>query len=155
MIEAGQPAPDFTLQDQNGRDVTLSAFRGRVVVLYFYPRDNTPGCTKEACAFRDARTQYAKAGAELIGVSPDTPASHRKFAEKFALTFSLAADPEKSVCRSYGVWQEKTLYGKASMGVVRTTFLIDGDGVVARVFPKVKVDGHSEAVLAAINELKK
>jgi thioredoxin-dependent peroxiredoxin len=153
MIEVGQLAPDFTLQDQNGRDVTLSALRGRVVVLYFYPRDNTPGCTKQACAFRDARAEYAKAGAEVIGVSPDTSASHRKFADKFALSFSLAADPEKSVCQSYGVWQEKTLYGKTSMGVVRTTFLIDGNGIVRRVFPKVKVEKHSEAVLEAIKSL--
>jgi thioredoxin-dependent peroxiredoxin len=154
MIEAGQAAPDFTLKDQDGHEVTLSRLTGQAVVLYFYPRDDTPGCTKEACAFRDARAEYAKAGAKVIGVSPDTLASHKKFAEKFQLPFTLVADPEKSVCQSYGVWQEKTLYGKTSMGVVRTTFLIDGDGIVRHVFPKVKVDGHSEAVLEAIRGLK-
>lgn len=154
MLEAGQPAPDFTLKDQHGHEVTLSSLKGQAVVLYFYPRDDTPGCTREACAFRDARAEYAKAGARVIGVSPDTPASHKKFAEKHQLPFTLVADPEKSACQSYGVWQEKTLYGKKSMGVVRTTFLIDGDGVVRQVFPRVKVDGHADAVLEAVKNLK-
>jgi peroxiredoxin Q/BCP len=153
MVEAGQPAPDFHLSDQHGHPVTLAQFRGKPVVLYFYPKDDTPGCTREACAFRDARTAYEAAGATVIGVSPDTPAAHKKFAEKYSLPFTLAADPEKTVCQSYGVWKEKNMYGKKSMGVERTTFIIDGAGVVRRVFPRVKVDGHADKVLDAINEL--
>jgi peroxiredoxin Q/BCP len=150
MIEAGQPAPDFTLDDQHGKPVTLSTLKGSPVVLYFYPKDDTPGCTKEACAFRDARAEYEKAGATVLGVSPDSVASHDKFARKYELPFTLLADPEKTVCEQYGVWQEKNMYGKKSMGVVRTTFVIDGQGVVRKVFPRVKVDGHSDAVLTAI-----
>jgi peroxiredoxin Q/BCP len=153
MVDVGQPAPDFTLPDQNGRDVTLSQLRGMPVVLYFYPRDNTPGCTAEACAFRDARADYEKAGAQVFGISPDTVASHQKFAAKFALPFTLLADPEKAVCQTYGVWQEKTLYGKKTMGVVRSTFVIDAQGVVRRVFPRVKVEGHSDQVLDALKAL--
>jgi peroxiredoxin Q/BCP len=153
MIETGQPAPDFTLNDQHGKPVTLSGLKGSPVVLYFYPKDDTPGCTREACAFRDARADYERAGARVLGVSPDTVASHETFATKYELPFTLLADPEKAVCERYGVWQEKSMYGKTSMGVVRTTFVIDGNGVVRKVFPKVKVDGHSEAVLAAINGL--
>ena len=153
MIEAGQPAPDFTLTDQRGEPVALSQFRGTPVVLYFYPKDDTPGCTKQACAFRDARADYEKAGAKVVGVSPDDVASHRKFVEKHGLSFTLAADPERQVCERYGVWKEKNLYGKKSMGVERTTFLIDRDGVVRKVFPRVKVDGHSDAVLEAIRSL--
>src|SRR6185437_13964870 len=112
MIEAGQPAPDFTLPDQKGEPVTLSKLRGAPVVLYFYPKDDTPGCTKEACAFRDARAAYEKAGARVLGVSPDTVASHDKFARKYDLPFTLLADPDQAVCEQYGVWQEKNLYGK-------------------------------------------
>lgn len=153
MVEAGQPAPDFTLSDQHGRPFTLSKLRGKPLVLYFYPRDDTPGCTKEACAFRDARDAYETAGAAVIGVSPDSPASHRKFAEKYQLPFTLVADPEKRVCQEYGVWKEKNMYGKKSMGVERTTFLIDGAGVVRKVFPRVKVDGHSSQVLDALKSL--
>ncbi len=154
MVDVDQPAPDFTLQDQTGEDVTLSGFRGKPVVLYFYPKDDTPGCTTEACAFRDARADYEKAGAKVIGVSPDSVKSHQKFAEKHKLPFTLVADTEKTVCQSYGVWQEKTMYGRTSMGVVRSTFVIDGKGVIRQVFRKVKVDGHSDAVLAAIAALK-
>ena len=153
MIEVGQPAPDFTLPDQNGGDVTLSGFRGKPVVLYFYPKDDTPGCTKEACAFRDARSEYEKLGAKVIGVSPDSVKAHLKFVDKYELPFTLVADTEKGVCQSYGVWQEKSMYGKTSMGVVRSTFLIDGKGVIRQVFPKVKVDGHSDALLNAIKAL--
>ena len=153
MIDAGSTAPDFTLDDQNGAEVTLSTLRGRPVVLYFYPKDDTPGCTKEACAFRDARVAYEQAGASVVGVSPDSVAAHRKFAEKYGLPFTLLADVGKDVSQRYGVWQEKTLYGKTSLGVVRTTFVIDADGVVRRVFPKVKVDGHADAVLDAIKAL--
>ena len=153
MIEPGQPAPDFTLQDQHGAPVTLSSLKGKPVVLYFYPKDDTPGCTKEACAFRDARATYENAGATVLGVSPDTVASHDKFARKYELPFTLLADPEKTVCERYGVWQEKNLYGKKSMGVVRTTFVIDSQGVVAKVFKSVKVPGHADAVLNAVNSL--
>ena len=154
MIEAGQPAPDFTLPNQDGNEVTLSQFRGKPVVLYFYPKDDTPGCTKEACAFRDARRDYQKAGASVLGVSPDSVKSHKKFVEKFELAFTLLADPDKTVCQQYGVWQEKTMYGRTSMGVVRSTFIIDGKGIVRHVFPRVRVDGHSDAVLKAIHALK-
>jgi peroxiredoxin Q/BCP len=153
VVEAGQPAPDFTLPDQNGREVSLSQFRGAPVVLYFYPKDDTPGCTREACAFRDARRDYEKAGAKVLGVSPDGVKSHQKFAEKYQLPFTLLADTEKMVCESYGVWQEKTMYGRKSFGVVRSTFVIDGQGVVRHVFPRVKVDGHSYAVLGALKAL--
>jgi peroxiredoxin Q/BCP len=154
VVEAGQPAPDFTLTDQHGQPVTLAQFRGAPVVLYFYPKDDTPGCTREACAFRDARTAYEAAGAKVIGVSPDSPASHKKFAAKYELPFTLVADPEKTACQSYGVWKEKTLYGKKSMGVERTTFLIDGAGIVRKVFPRVKVDGHSDQVLDTLKSLQ-
>ena len=150
MIEAGQPAPDFTLQDQDGNPVTLSKLKGTPVVLYFYPKDDTPGCTKEACAFRDARADYESAGARVLGVSPDNVASHDKFRRKYELPFTLLADPDRAVCEQYGVWQEKNLYGKKSMGVVRSTFIIDRQGIVRRVFPRVKVDGHSDAVLAIL-----
>jgi thioredoxin-dependent peroxiredoxin len=153
VIEAGQPAPDFTLPDQDGQPVALEQFRGRPVVLYFYPKDDTPGCTREACAFRDARADYENAGAQVIGVSPDSPASHRKFAEKYQLPFTLVADPERRVCQAYGVWKEKNLYGKKSMGVERTTFVIDRAGIVRKAFRRVKVDGHSEQVLEALQSL--
>lgn len=150
MVAEGEPAPDFTLEDQDGRPLSLSTLRGEPVILYFYPKDDTPGCTKQACAFRDARDDYAKAGARVIGISPDSVASHRKFVEKFGLPFTLLADPERKVCELYGVWQEKNMYGRKSMGVVRTTFVIDASGKVRRVFPRVKVDGHAGKVLEAL-----
>src|SRR4051794_16353164 len=153
MVAEGQPAPDFTLLDQKGETVSLSALKGTPVVLYFYPRDDTPGCTKQACAFRDARADYEEAGARVVGVSPDDVASHGRFAGKYDLPFTLAADPDRQVCERYGVWKEKNLYGKKTMGVERTTFVIDRDGVVRKVFPRVKVDGHSDAVLAALKGL--
>jgi thioredoxin-dependent peroxiredoxin len=133
MIAEGKPAPDFTLADQAGKKVTLSKLKGSCVVLYFYPKDDTPGCTKEACEFRDAFAEYKKAGAIILGVSPDDPDSHAKFAKK-----------------AYGVWKEKSMYGKKYMGVERTTFVIDRQGKIAKIFPKVKVDGHSPAVLEAV-----
>jgi len=154
MVEAGQPAPDFTLADQSGREVTLSRLRGSPVVLYFYPKDDTPGCTKEACAFRDAFADYEARGATIIGVSPDGPDSHARFVGKFRLPFTLLADTERRVCQAYGVWKEKNLYGRKSMGVVRTTFVIDRGGIVREVFPRVKVDGHSAAVLKAIERCR-
>ncbi|RUL89638.1 thioredoxin-dependent thiol peroxidase [Tautonia sociabilis] len=153
MIEAGTPAPDFSLLDQHGKAVSLKELKGKPVVLYFYPRDATPGCTTEACDFRDAIAEYEKAGAIVLGVSPDGVSSHQKFAGKLGLPFSLLADAEKEVCQRYGVWQEKTLYGKRSMGVVRTTFLIDSDGIVRKVFPKVRVQGHVAEVLEALRSL--
>jgi peroxiredoxin Q/BCP len=152
MVQEGKPAPDLTLPDQNGKKITLSKLRGSPVILYFYPKDDTPGCTKEACAFRDAFADYKKAGAVILGVSPDDTDSHAKFAKKFDLPFSLLADHGNVVCENYGVWKEKNMYGKKYMGVERTTFVIDRKGNVARVFPKVKVDGHSAAVLAAIKD---
>jgi peroxiredoxin Q/BCP len=150
MIAAGKPAPDFTLADQNGKKVTLSKLKGSPVVLYFYPKDDTPGCTKEACGFRDSFALYEKAGATIAGVSPDSALSHAKFAKKFELPFLLLADPEHTVCEAYGVWKEKSMYGKKYMGVERTTFVIDAEGIVRNIFPKVKVDGHSAEVLEAV-----
>jgi thioredoxin-dependent peroxiredoxin len=154
MAEEGKPAPDFTLLDQNGRNVTLSKLRGSPVVLYFYPKDDTPGCTKEACGFRDAFAAYKNAGAVILGISPDDSASHAKFAKKFDLPFTLLADQGNKVCEDYGVWKEKNMYGKKYMGVERTTFVIDRNGKVVKVFPKVKVDGHSTAVLGAITAIR-
>jgi thioredoxin-dependent peroxiredoxin len=153
MVEAGQPTPEFTLHDQDGQTVSLKQLEGHPVVLYFYPKDDTSGCTKEACAFRDARADYEKAGAKVIGVSPDEVKTHRKFADKYELPFTLLADPEKAVCQAYGVWKQKSMYGKTYMGVERTTFVIDQRGKVAKVFTKVKVDGHAGAVLEAIKAL--
>ncbi|MBX6316524.1 MAG: thioredoxin-dependent thiol peroxidase [Isosphaeraceae bacterium] len=153
MVAEGQPAPDFTLPDQNGEPMTLSALRGAPVVLYFYPRDHTPGCTNEACAFRDAYPSYQDLGAQVLGISPDDIRSHQKFADKHSLPFPLLADPEKEVCTAYGVWKEKNLYGKKTLGVERTTFLIDRDGIIRKVFPRVKVAGHSNAVLDALRAL--
>jgi peroxiredoxin Q/BCP len=153
MIEEGQPAPDFTLFDQDGTAVTLSAIKGSPIVLYFYPRDDTPGCTAEACAFRDAEADYRAAGAKVLGVSPDDVRSHGKFAAKFKLPFPLLADPETKVCQLFDVWKEKSMYGKKYMGVERTSFLIDAQGVIRKVFPRVKVPGHSEAILEALKAL--
>ncbi|MGO9923085.1 MAG: thioredoxin-dependent thiol peroxidase [Isosphaeraceae bacterium] len=150
MIEPGKPAPDFTLTDQSGNNVILSKLKGSPVVLYFYPKDDTPGCTKEACGFRDAIADYKRAGTTILGVSPDSSESHAKFARKFELPFALLADTDRKVCEAYGVWKEKSMYGKKYMGVERTTFVIDAKGIVRSVFPRVKVDGHVAAVLKAI-----
>ncbi len=154
MIEVGQPAPTFTLSDQSGNPVSLSDCQGSPVVLYFYPKDDTPGCTKEACAFRDAFAEYRKLGARILGVSPDDTRSHEEFATKFELPFTLLADTERQVCEAFGVWKEKNMYGRKSMGVERTTFVIDGQGIVRAIFPRVKVDGHSDAVLETLRGLK-
>ena len=152
MLKVGDPAPDFTLNDGDGNSVRLSGLRGRKVVLYFYPKDMTPGCTQEACDFRDRYTELQKSGAALFGVSPDSEKSHRKFAEKHALPFPLLADTGSEVATAYGVWKEKSMYGRTYMGVERTTFLIGDDGKIARIWPKVRVAGHGDAVLAAVRE---
>ena len=148
--QTGNPAPDFQLQDQNGNDVKLSQFRGKNVVLYFYPKDDTPGCTREACDFRDQHSAVREAGAVVLGVSPDDTKSHQKFATKFSLPFPLLADTGHQVAESYGVWGEKSLYGRTFMGITRATFLIDTEGKVARVWPKVKVQGHVQEILQSL-----
>ena len=150
MIEKGMKAPDFTLQDKNGNNVSLSDFRGKKVVLYFYPKDNTPGCTRQACAFAGAYRQFAEKNVEVIGISKDSVASHLKFAEKHSLPFILLADPLLDAIQKYGVWQEKKLYGKVSMGVVRTTFIIDENGIIEKVMPKVKPDTNAGEILGFI-----
>ena len=148
LLEVGTKAPDFTLPDKDGQNVSLSDFAGKKVVLYFYPKDNTPGCTRQACAFAGAYEAFRTLDAVVIGVSKDSAASHRKFAEKYNLPFLLLSDPELTVLQAYGVWQEKKLYGKVSMGVVRTTFIIDENGVIEKVMPKVKPDTNAADILA-------
>ena len=148
MLAIGSAAPDFALQDKEGRTVTLSEFKGKRIVLYFYPRDNTPGCSRQACAFAGAYEEFKSLDAVIIGVSKDSAVSHRKFAEKHALPFILLSDPERQAIEAYGVWQEKKNYGKVSMGVVRTTYLIDEQGMIERVMPKVKPDTNAEEILA-------
>lgn len=147
MLEVGTKAPDFTLPDKEGKMVSLSDFAGKRVVLYFYPKDSTPGCTRQACAFAGAYEAFRELDAVVIGVSKDSVASHQKFAEKYGLPFILLSDPELSAIQAYGVWQEKKLYGKVSMGVVRTTYVIDGNGVIEKVMPKVKPDTNAEEIL--------
>ena len=151
-VDTGQAAPAFTLNDQDGKAHALKDYHGKWVVLYFYPKDDTPGCTVEACQFRDGRADFSNAEAVVLGVSPDDVASHRKFADKFDLPFTLLADPDREVCEKYGVWREKNNYGKKSMGVVRSTYLIDPQGKVAQRWDKVKVEGHDRQVLEAIAE---
>ncbi len=151
-IEVGQAAPDFQLLDGAGKTVSLSSLKGKNIVLYFYPKDNTPGCTKEACAFRDDSADYQSLNTVVIGVSRDSAESHAKFADKYDLTYPLLADIEGKVTETYGVLQEKNMYGKKSMGIVRSTFVIDKEGVVRKVYPKVSVDGHSEAVKTFIKD---
>ncbi len=150
MLKVGEKAPSFTLFDQNGQAVSLSDFAGEKVVLYFYPKDNTPGCTRQACAFADAYAAFRERGVRIIGISRDSTASHRKFAEKYQLPFILLSDPDREAIEAYGVWQEKKLYGKVSMGIVRTTFVLDENGVVIRVMPKVKPDTNAADILAAL-----
>lgn len=147
MLEIGTKAPDFTLPDQDGNPVSLHDFLGKKVVLYFYPRDNTAGCTKQACAFAEKHPDFQALDAVVIGISKDTVASHRKFADKYSLPFLLLADPELGVLQDYGVWQEKKLYGKVSMGVVRSTYLIDEEGVIRASLPKVKPDANAQQML--------
>jgi thioredoxin-dependent peroxiredoxin len=148
----GPPAPDFRLASTEDRDISLADFRGKqALVLYFYPRDDTPGCTAEACAFRDLRALFNEHGAEIVGVSTDTVKSHKKFQAKYHLTFPLLADPDHAVADRYGVWQPKKFMGREFMGIARTTFVIDKDGTIKAVFPNVKVDGHADTVLKALD----
>ena len=148
MLEIGKKAPDFTLTDKDGNAVSLSDFLGKKVVLYFYPKDNTPGCTRQACAFAAAYGGFRARDVAVIGVSKDSTASHQKFAQKYGLPFILLSDPELQAIQAYGVWQEKKLYGKVSMGVVRTTFVIDEQGKVEKVMPKVKPDTNPSEILS-------
>lgn len=152
MLEIGMKAPDFTLSDKDGNAVSLSDFLGKKVVLYFYPKDNTPGCSRQACAFAAAYEGFRARNVAVIGISKDSVASHQKFAQKYNLPFVLLSDPERQAIEAYGVWQEKKLYGKVSMGVVRTTFLIDELGYIAKVMPKVKPDTNAAEILACLTE---
>lgn len=150
MIEKGTAAPDFELESDDGRTVRLSDFRGRPVVLYFYPKDDTPGCTREACEIRDAWSEFQKRGAVVLGVSPDSTASHARFKAKHGLPFTLLADPDHAVAEAYDVWRERTMYGKKRMGILRSTFVIGPDGSVVEALYGVKPDGHAAKVLAAL-----
>ena len=147
MLNVGDRAPEFMLKDKDENNVSLSDFIGRRIVLYFYPKDNTPGCTRQACAFAGAYGEFRKRGVEVIGISRDSIASHVKFAEKYNLPFLLLSDPELEAIQAYGVWQEKKLYGKVSFGVVRTTFIIDKNGIIEKVMPKVKPDTNAGEIL--------
>jgi peroxiredoxin Q/BCP len=150
MVEEGKPAPDFELTSDRGETVKLSGLRGKPVVLYFYPKDDTTGCTAQACGIRDAYSEFEQRGAVVLGVSPDDEASHARFRDKYSLPFTLLADPNHSVAEQYGVWVEKNAYGKKKMGVERSTFLIDRDGTVTKVMRRVKPDTHADDVLAAL-----
>jgi thioredoxin-dependent peroxiredoxin len=153
MLQPGDKAPDFELPDQNGEKVKLSALKGETVVLYFYPRADTPGCTTQACGVRDRRADYAEAGARVVGISPDEVGAIDKFAEKYDLDFTLLADSDHAVAEKYGTWVEKSMYGKKYMGVQRATFIIGADGKIAKVFPKVSPKPHDDLVLKALGEL--
>ena len=150
MLNIGDRAPNFALKDKSGNEVSLSDFIGKRVVLYFYPKDNTPGCTRQACAFAGAYEEFKNRGVEVIGISRDSIASHVKFAEKYNLPFVLLSDPELEAIQAYGVWQEKKMYGKLSFGVVRTTFIIDENGIIEKIMPKVKPDTNAEEILKFI-----
>jgi thioredoxin-dependent peroxiredoxin len=153
MIDKGSKAPGFTLNDQDGNAVSLDQFRGKNVVLYFYPKDDTPGCTKEACNFRDELPRFKNLNAEIIGISTDSVTSHKKFAGKYDLPFTLLSDENKDIVEKYGVWKEKNMYGRKKMGTERTTFVIDKDGVVRDIFRKVKVDNHNNEIEEALRNL--
>jgi len=149
-LSVGDKAPDFNLKNQDGESVSLSSYRGRKVVVYFYPRDDTPGCTKEACQFNDLLSQFSGLSADVVGISRDGADSHQKFRQKYGLTFQLLSDPDNSVMEAFGAWGEKTNYGKTSMGVIRSTFLVDGEGKIEQAWYNVKADGHAEKVLEAL-----
>ncbi len=150
MPVIGETAPPISALDQSGKTANLSDFLGKTVVLYFYPKDDTPGCTKEACGFRDDYASFTNKGVVILGVSPDDTAKHKKFVDKYNLPFSLLADPEKVICQAYGVWKEKSMYGRTSMGVERTTFVISPEGKIDKIFAKVKVEGHISKVLDSV-----
>ena len=152
-LKVGNKAPSIKLKNQDGKTISLSGFKGKPVVLYFYPKDDTSGCTKEACNFRDEFPKFGKMKAEIIGVSADSVESHKKFAQKYKLPFNLLSDEKKEVLEKYGVWQEKSMYGKKYMGIVRSTFIINGAGKISNIFPKVKVDNHNQEVMEALKEL--
>lgn len=152
-LEAGAKAPDFTLPADSGKKVKLSEFRGKPVVLYFYPKDDTPGCTKEACAFRDLQSEMQALGAVVLGISADDVDSHAKFRDKYQLNFPLLADTDHKVAEKYGAWREKVRFGKKSFGIQRSTFLIDAEGKIRKVWKSVQVDGHDQQVLAALREI--
>lgn len=152
MPEEGKKAPVFTLKNQDGKSVSLKDFNGKKVVLYFYPKDDTSGCTKEACSFRDGFPEFNNLNAVILGISPDSVESHKKFAEKYNLPFTLLSDEPREVIEKYDVWKEKNNYGKKYMGVERTTFLIDENGMIKKIFPKVKVDGHDQELLEALKK---
>lgn len=151
MLEVGTQAPDFTLPDQNGNRHSLSDYRGKKVILYFYPKDNTPGCTKQACGFAERYPQFIEKGAVVLGISKDSVASHKKFEEKYGLPFTILSDPELKVIQAYDVWKEKMNYGKVSMGVVRSTYLIDEEGKIAKAFDKVKAADNPEQMLGELS----
>lgn len=155
MPAIGEKAPEFSLPDSTGRTVHLKDFRGKKVILYFYPKDQTPGCTKEACSFNDRISEFRKRGAVVLGVSADSVESHASFAERYGLRFPLLSDPDKKVINAYGVWKKKSMYGRTFMGVERTTFVIDEDGMIQALFPKVRVNGHTEAVLESLTTSRK
>ncbi|HKB84974.1 MAG TPA: thioredoxin-dependent thiol peroxidase [Ignavibacteriaceae bacterium] len=150
MVEEGMKAPDFSLQNQDGETISLKDFKGKNIILYFYPKDNTSGCTKEACNFRDEFPKFKNVDAVILGVSPDSVKSHKKFADKYDLPFNLLSDEDRDVIETYGVWKEKSMYGRKYMGVERTTVVIDVNGKIKKIFPKVKVDGHNEELLVAL-----
>jgi len=152
MLDVGKKAPDFSLLNQDEKKISLKDFIGQKVVLYFYPKDDTSGCTKEACNFSDDLPKFSKIDAVILGVSPDSVKSHKKFSEKYKLKFDLLADDEKKVVEKYGVWKEKSMYGRKYMGVERTTFIIDENGKIKKIFNKVKVDGHNREVLEALKD---
>lgn len=152
MLSEGQKAPNFKLRNQNGELIALESFKGQEVILYFYPKDDTSGCTKEACNFRDEFPKFKNNKAIILGISPDSVESHKKFSKKYNLPFNLLNDETKSVLEKYGVWQEKNMYGKKYFGVVRTTFIIDKHGIIKKIFSKVKVEGHAEEVLQALEK---
>jgi len=152
-LQAGDKAPSFKLKNQNNKLISLSELKGKPVVLYFYPKDDTSGCTKEACNFRDEFPKFGKMKAEIIGISAGGGESHKKFAEKYKLPFNLLSDEKKEVIEKYGVWQEKSMYGRKYMGIVRSTFIIDEKGKISKIFPKVKVNEHNKEVMEALKEL--
>ena len=152
-LNVGDKAPSFKLKNQDGEIISSADLKGKSVVLYFYPKDDTLGCTKESCNFRDEFPKFGKLNAEIVGVSADSVDSHRKFANKYNFPFNLLSDEKKEVIEKYGVWQEKSMYGRKYMGIVRTTFIIDPSGKISKIFPKVKIDGHNEEVMEALKEL--